>query len=127
MSRILVLDHHKHLRLLYLHELRHEGHEVVLAADAGEAMEKLEHFRPDLVVMDVHLDRMGGKNAVAKAMEKMRGTPIILNTSFDAPEAHMLSWIADACVTKSSDLSELKEQIRKTLAQGPRKKMEACA
>ena len=127
MSRILVLERHKHLRQLYLHELKQEGYEVVLAADAGEALEKLEHFRPDLVVMDVHLGRMGGKNAVAKAMDRMRGTPVILNTSFDAPEAHMLSWIADACVTKSSDLSELKEQIRKTLAQNMRKEMEAHA
>jgi len=127
LSKILVLEHHKQLRLLYLQELQAEGYEVVLAAGADEALEKIEESRPDLVVMDIHLGRMGRKDAVAKLMDRMRGTPIILNTSFEAPEAQLMSWVADACVVKSSDLSELTGQIRQLLGRKEREEVEVHA
>ena len=127
MSKILVLEHHKQLRLLYLQELQAEGYEVVLAADADEALGKTEESKPDLVVMDIHLGRMGGKDAVAKLMDRMRGTPIILNTSFESPETQFMSWVADACVVKSSDLSELTGQIRQLLGRKKREEVEVNA
>ena len=112
---------------MYLQELQAEGYEVVLAAGADEALEKIEESRPDLVVMDIHLGRMGRKDAVAKLMDRMRGTPIILNTSFEAPEAQLMSWVADACVVKSSDLSELTGQIRQLLGRKEREEVEVHA
>ena len=127
MSKILILDHHKHLRLLYLHELQAEGYEVVVAAGAKDALEKLDQSKPDLVVMDIDLGRMGGRDVVAKIMDKMRGTPVILNTSFEAPEAQLMSWVADACVIKSSDLSELKRKIHDILSRNQRKEFGAYA
>jgi CheY-like chemotaxis protein len=117
MPTILVLDDNNYLRVLYGLELRAEGYRVVLAADGNEALTKIEMTRPDLVVMDVHSRRVDRPDVMAKILDKISHIPVILNTTLSTPESAFMSWAADACLTKSSDLSELKDKIRELLDQ----------
>jgi DNA-binding response OmpR family regulator len=115
MPTILILDDNRYLRILYGLELRAEGYIVVLASDGDDALKKIEAVHPDLVIMDVNRHQADGPDVIAKILDKTNGIPVILNTAFDTPESVFMSWAADACLTKSSDLSELKDTIKDLL------------
>jgi DNA-binding response OmpR family regulator len=112
-SRVLILEHNKRLCLLYAHELRAEGYEVILATNGDEALEQIESKHPDIVITDVVMER----SHVLTALRRRESLPVILNTSYDDSAEELVPWLADVCITKSSDLSELKGKIRDLLAQ----------
>ena len=51
MSRILVVEDEAAIAELLALNLRHSGHEVVLAADAAQAQLEVDAVLPDLVVL----------------------------------------------------------------------------
>jgi CheY-like chemotaxis protein len=57
---ILVVDDSPTVRKLISGKLEKSGHTVVCANDGVEAMERLDHFVPDLVLLDIAMPRMDG-------------------------------------------------------------------
>jgi DNA-binding response OmpR family regulator len=112
---ILVVDDEPNIRLLYETELREEGYDVLLAADAREALKTIEQVRPDLVVLDIKMPGMDGIEALGHILARDSAIPVILNSAYDSYKDSFLSWSADAYVIKSSDLTELKAKIRSIL------------
>ena len=51
-----------------------------------------------------------------KYVEENNQIPVIINTAYSAYQDSFLSWCADAYVTKSSDLTPLKDTIRTVLS-----------
>jgi DNA-binding response OmpR family regulator len=114
-KRILIAEDDDSLRLLYEEELEAEGYEVLTARNGREAIQQLEETRPDLILLDIVMPVMDGMEALGRILRKDRRIPIILNTSYSAYRDDFMSWAADAYVTKSSDLTELKSKIRALL------------
>jgi CheY-like chemotaxis protein len=117
-KKILVVEDEEGLRLFYEEELETEGYEVITAANGKEAIQRLEEDKPDLVVLDIVMPVMDGMEALGRILGKDRKTPIILNTSYPGYRQDFMSWAADAYVTKSSDLGELKRKIKELLTKG---------
>lgn len=118
MKRILVVEDEEGLRLLYKEELEAEGYEVITAGNGKEAIQRLEEEKPDLIVLDIVMPVMDGMEALGRIVGKDRKIPIILNTSHAGYRENFMSWVADAYVTKSSDLGELKTKVKKLLEKG---------
>lgn len=118
MKKILVVEDEDSLRLLYQEELKAEGYEVIPARNGKEAIERLEKEKPDLVILDIVMPVMDGMETLGKILGKDRKIPIILNTSYSGYQQDFMSWAADAYITKSSDLSELKNKIKELLERG---------
>ncbi|MBM3789642.1 MAG: response regulator [Acidobacteria bacterium] len=116
MAKILVVDDQKNLLALYRKELQEEGHEVVTAVTAREALQRFAEDRPDLVVLDIRLPGMDGLEAAGQLMSIDRQVPVVFNTAYGCFRDNFLSWLADAYVDKSSDLDELKQAIRNLLS-----------
>jgi CheY-like chemotaxis protein len=114
-KKILVVEDEESLRLLYEEELRAEGYEVLTAGNGREAIQQLEEGQPDLVVLDIVMPVMNGMEALGRILGKGRKIPIILNTSYSGYRQDFMSWAADAYVTKSDDLTELKNKVRELL------------
>ncbi len=114
-KRILIAEDEDSLRLLYEEELKAEGYEVLTARNGREAIQQLEKTRPDLILLDIVMPVMDGMEALGRILRKDRKIPVILNTSYSAYRQDFMSWAADAYVTKSSDLTELKAKIRELL------------
>jgi CheY-like chemotaxis protein len=114
-KKILVVEDEESLRLLYEEELKSEGYEVLTAGNGREAIELLETEKPDLILLDIVMPVMDGMEALGRIVGKERKIPIILNTSYSGYRQDFMSWAADAYVTKSADLSELKKKIRELL------------
>jgi len=78
----------------------------------------LEQGKPDLIVLDIVMPVMDGMETLGRIVGKERKIPIILNTSYPGYRDDFMSWAADAYVTKSSDLTQLKDTIKKLLEKG---------
>ncbi len=117
-KKILVVEDEESLRILYEEELKAEGYEVLTAGNGREAIQQLEAGKPDLVLLDIVMPVMDGMEALGRIVSKERKIPTILNTSYSGYRQDFMSWAADAYVTKSDDLTELKKKIRELLGKG---------
>jgi len=83
----LLVEDDRSLRQLYRLELELRGLAVEIAGDGIEALSIIEQQRPDLVVLDLGLPRLGGL-AVAqelKAHDDTRSVPIVVVTGSPEP------------------------------------------
>lgn len=116
MAKLLVIDDEGDIRHLYAAELEDEGHDVCTAGNSAEALELLHSREFDLVVLDIQLDQESGLELLQKIARERGQMPVILCTAFSSYRDDFSSWLADAYVVKSSDLNELKDQVRHVLA-----------
>jgi len=114
--RILVVDDEDDLRLLYTDELEDEGYDVAGAGTVAEARELLAREPFDLVVLDIQMKGESGLDLLKEIARDKKDLPVVLSTAFSIYKDDYSSWLADAYVVKSSDLSELKDQVRTLLA-----------
>ncbi len=116
MSKILVVDDEANIRLLYAEELADEGYEVVTAGNTAEAVERLQGGTFDLAVLDIKLKNESGIDLLQKLVKERHDMPVILCSAFSCYKDDFSAWLADGYVVKSSDLSELKQEITRVLA-----------
>jgi two-component system, OmpR family, response regulator MprA len=115
--RILVVDDEPAVREAVERALRLDGHDVVLAADGGEALETLGERAPDAIVLDVLMPRVDGLELCRRM--RMRGdrTPVLMLTARDAISDRVagLDAGADDYLVKPFALDELLARIRALL------------
>ena len=116
MTRILVVDDEANIRLLYSQELADEGYDVTTAASAAEAAEKLQGQEYSLTVLDIKLKNESGLDLLQQVVKERPTMPVILCSAFSCYKDDFSAWLADSYVVKSSDLQELKDEIRRILA-----------
>ena len=116
MTRLLVVDDEPDIRYLYAAELEDEGYRVDTAGSGSEAAQMLQDKDYDLVVLDIQMKGESGLQLLQKIVRERKTLPVILCTAFNCYKDDFSSWLADAYVVKSSDLGELKDEIRKVLA-----------
>lgn len=117
MANLLVVDDEGDIRRLYAAELEDDGHTVVTCGSSKEAMDQLRHQIFDLVVLDIQLDQESGLELLQQITEKQEDISVILCTAYSCYKDDFSSWLADAYVVKSSNLDELKSEVRRVLAQ----------
>ncbi len=116
MPTVLVVDDDEHQRLLYQEELEFEGYEVILAASGQEAIDTIANQSVDCVVLDIAMPGMDGVETLGKILDINRQLPIILHTAYSSYKDDFMTWAAEAYVIKSSDLSSLKQYVKKAVA-----------
>jgi two-component system response regulator (stage 0 sporulation protein F) len=114
-AKVLIVEDDDNLRFLYSEELREEGYEPILAKNGKEAMKILKKLKPDLIILDIVMPVMDGMEALGRIIGQYRDLPIILYSNYPHYKEDFMSWAADAYLTKSSDLTELKKVVRNLL------------
>jgi DNA-binding response OmpR family regulator len=115
MARIYIVEDEPSLQKLYRAELESMGHEVVCKVNGKEAFRNLSSDQPDLVVLDIMMAEGDGMEFLMNILDSRMGIPVIINSAYTHYKNDFISWAAEAYVVKSSDLTELKAQIRKVL------------
>jgi len=113
--RILLVENEEGQRLLYEQELNEEGYLVIWAKNGKEALKHLEESLCDLVVLDIVMPEMDGLEVLSKIVSRYKKMPVILHTAYSHYQNDFMTWLADAFVVKSSDLSLLKKTVKELL------------
>ncbi|CAI6082686.1 response regulator transcription factor [Cohnella sp. JJ-181] len=113
MVRVLVVDDEAGISEAVAYALRREGYEVDTAADGVEALEKVEAQRPDVMVLDVMMPRMGGYEVCRKLEGGDRPAILLLTVKNDIVDKVLgLELGADDYMTKPFDIRELIARVK---------------
>jgi len=115
MKKILVVEDEEPQQLLYETEISEMGYTVVLARDGDEAVQKVKAEQPDLVILDLMMPKKHGLDALRELLDAQPNIPVIINTAYTHYKENFMSWAAEEYVVKSSDLTDLKDAIKRVL------------
>ena len=99
MSRILLVEDHEEIWEFLSRRLKRRGHDVILATDGQEGLDKARAERPDIVLLDMNLPVMDGWTAAGqmKASPEIQAVPIIALT------AHAMSGDREKAIAAGCD------------------------
>jgi two-component system, NtrC family, response regulator AtoC len=80
-KRILIADDEEKIRCFLFDFLTNEGHEVEIAKDGIESIEKLEKFKPHLVLLNPQIPRVDGFEILSVILKKVPNAIIVVITS----------------------------------------------
>jgi two-component system response regulator MprA len=80
-ARVLVAEDDRAVRESIERALRFEGHDVITAADGGEALDAVTAAAPDAIVMDVMMPVMDGLDVTRELRARGDKTPILVLTA----------------------------------------------
>lgn len=88
MKKILVVEDDKYLSNAYRVKLSKKGFEIRLAFDGNEAIEQLQTFLPDLILLDLVMPRKDGFSTLAelKQNETWKKIPVIITSNLGQSE-----------------------------------------
>ncbi|QTH44995.1 response regulator transcription factor [Cohnella sp. LGH] len=113
MTKILVVDDESSIREAVAYALRREGYEVETAADGQEALDKVETFRPSVMVLDVMMPRVNGYDVCRKLDGRPRPAIMLLTVKDDIVDKVLgLELGADDYMTKPFDMRELLARVK---------------
>lgn len=116
MNKILIVDDDKNISELLRIYLDKEGYETVSAFDGEEALAVFEVEHPNLVLLDIMLPKMDGRQ-VCREIRKTSDTPIIMLTAkgetFD--KVLGLDLGADDYIVKPFDAKEVVARVKAVL------------
>lgn len=106
---LLLVEDDERVRRFVVRGLQAEGHAVTLACDGAEGFARASSEHYDVLVLDVMLPRLDGRQLCVRLREANLCTPILMLTALDQVEAKVeaLRGGADDYLTKPFDFDEL--------------------
>ena len=114
---LLIVDDDQDLRGAVAEQLLAEGFEVIEAATAGDGVRQAREAKPDLILLDVDLPDMDGRDACKHMRADGVATPVIMLTAADTDDDTVkgLDSGANDYVTKPYKFAVLLARIRAQL------------
>lgn len=118
-ATILIADDEPNILISLEYLMKREGYHVLLAHDGQEALDLIEHERPQLVLLDVMMPRKNGFEVcqAVRSNEALRDVCIVMLTAKgrDTDVAKGLALGANAYMTKPFSTRELVDKVRDML------------
>lgn len=97
-KKILVVEDEPDMRQALVESFRHEGFEVLQAANGDEGLIEAHGGHPDLIILDILMPKMDGMEMMKKLRQQNewgRKVPIILLTNLSADDKIMRGIVED--------------------------------
>ncbi len=110
----LIIEDDPKLGVIYDTVVKQAGYETEIIRRGDEALKRLTHVAPNLILLDLHLPYVSGIELlkVIRATETLAKTPVIVLTA-DLYLAQTLEDQADYVIVKSFGVSRLRELVAK--------------
>jgi len=116
-TKLLIVDDEVDLLAELRPLLERTGYEVVTATDGERALERVREARPDLIILDVMMPRLDGREVLRRLRQQDDWTPVILLTQVGSSVERALSLQegADDYLNKPYDPMELIARVQAVL------------
>jgi DNA-binding response OmpR family regulator len=116
-SKVLLVDDETAITKNLAPFLERAGYTIAVAANGEDALTKVSSFSPDLIIMDVLMPKLDGREALRRLRQADNWIPVILLTQVGeaAERAMALEEGADDYLNKPFDPHELVARIRAVL------------
>jgi two-component system nitrogen regulation response regulator GlnG len=117
MSKVLVVDDQADMRWILARVLGEQSFDVVTADDGEQAVARVKHEAPQVVLMDLKMPRLGGLQALEQIKESAPEVPVIVITAYgDVPSAvQAMKLGAYDFLTKPFDNEELLYTVKRAV------------
>lgn len=117
---ILLVDDDPHLMHVLAMFFDLEGYHVLKARDGQQALDLLQEYQPDLVLLDLMMPGVGGLEVCKqiRANQKFKTVPVVIFTAADTREEELKAAGADRFIAKPYSLDGLRETVREMIAAG---------
>jgi DNA-binding response OmpR family regulator len=117
MEKVLLVDDESAITTNLAPFLERAGFEVAVAADGEEALQQISNFGPDLIILDVLMPKLDGRQVLRRLRQNDNWTPVILLTRVgeSTERAMALEEGADDYLNKPFDPHELIARMRAVL------------
>jgi two-component system, OmpR family, response regulator len=115
-ARILLVDDEQSIQTLLSYPLRKDGYHVTSVLDGGEALQRFEEGRFDLVILDLMLPHLDGVE-VCRRLRSRSQVPIIMLTAkgSETDKVAGLEVGADDYITKPFSVREFRSRVKAAL------------
>jgi DNA-binding response OmpR family regulator len=99
--------------------LKKDGHELCLACDGQQAIDKIADFSPDMIITDIMMPYASGLEIISYTRQQPgKRTPIIILSSMGQEDVVLEAFKlgADDYITKPFSPNELSVRVRRLLA-----------
>ena len=121
MPSVLVVDDDPDVRVLLETYLGLEGFEVLTACNGSDALARLHHTQPSVILLDLMMPVMDGVEfrRHQQSLPNLRDIPVVcLSARHDAQQTARLLGVAD-CIGKPFELETLAAVLRRYCADAP--------
>lgn len=114
MANILIVDDQLGVRRLLFETFKEDQHTVEMAVDGIDALQILQRFKPDLILMDIKMPGMNGIDTLRKIRATDKDVNVIMMTAYgdshnmvQAKELNVIHYLS-----KPFDLFELRKKVK---------------
>ena len=119
-KRVLVVEDNELNLKLFCDLLRAHGHDALAVRDGRDALTQARAFRPELVIMDIHLSHVGGIDIIKalKADATLAPVPVMAVTAYagKGDEENIRAAGAQAYVSKPISVMKFMEVVNGLIA-----------
>ena len=122
MKKILIIEDEEVLLDLLKRRLSQEGYQVDIARDGQEGMDKIKKDKPDLILLDIVMPRMGGFEVMEELNkdEELKSIPVVIVSNSGQPveldRAKRLG-VKDWLIKTDFDPQEVIDKVKKQLGE----------
>ena len=117
MKKILVIDNDQDIINVLQQLLKRQGYTVATASQEADAYQKIGQFEPDLVLLDVLLSGVDGREICRqiKNSDPVEPVPVIIISAHPGVQKHLEECKADDFILKPFDVHNLLQKIEQHL------------
>lgn len=118
-AKVLIVDDEANIVISLEFLMQQAGYEVAVARNGEEALEQIENFRPDLILLDVMLPGVNGFDVLQRVRQQagFHELPVIMLTAKgrEVEVTKGLALGANAYITKPFSTRNLLDEVRRQL------------